>query len=85
MAKKIYTDEEARQRKILHQKEYAQRTHYASNNKHLANNYTHINLKERKDIAEEFKQKCVRLGVSQREILLKAITDFLEEVSSDAE
>ena len=32
-----------------------------------------------KDLANSFKEKCLREGVSQAQIIKKAITDFLDE------
>ena len=43
--KKIYTDEEARQRKNQRQREYAKRTGYASQNKYNKQNTKTINIR----------------------------------------
>lgn len=45
MAKKIYTEEEARERKNARQREYAKKTNYASDIKYKKNNTKQIALR----------------------------------------
>jgi hypothetical protein len=78
MAKRIYTEEEARERKNARQREYAKRTGYAANNRYNKMTYSQIVVKERKEVAEMYKKKCDELGISYSEILHEAIKRFLE-------
>lgn len=79
MAKKIYSDEEARQRKIQHQKEYSKRSNYTANNKYNKTAYSQLVIYEKKDVTAAFKEKCERLGMPQRQVILNAIKKFLTE------
>jgi len=79
MAKKIYSDAEARQRKVQRQKEYCQRTHYAANNRYHKNAFSQLIVYENKDTTMAFKEKCKRLGISQRQVIMNAIEKFLED------
>ena len=79
MAKKIYTEEEARERKNARQREYAKRTNYKSNNDYNKKAYTQIMVRESKEVADKYKKKCEELGVSYSESLHQAIQKFLEE------
>jgi len=78
MATKKFTDEEARQRKNARQREYAKRTGFKANNDYNKKAYTQIMIRERKDIAEQYKAKCKELGISYSEPLHEAIEKFLE-------
>lgn len=78
MAKKIYTDEEARERKNARQREYAKRTGYAANVKYDKNTYDRVVLNVRKEIAEAYKAKCKEKGISYSEPLHEAVKKFLE-------
>lgn len=77
MAKKIYTEEEARQRKNARQREYAKRTGFKSNNDYNKRTYTQIVIREKKEIAEKYKAICDNMGLSYSEPLHKAIEDFI--------
>lgn len=52
---------------------------YEANNRYLEKNYTAITVRLPKDTVEEFKDKCTSVGVSQRQVILNAITDFLRD------
>ena len=41
--------------------------------------YTKIGVDVPKETASAFREKCERTGIKQRQILLKAIEDFLRE------
>ena len=58
MAQKKYTEEEARERKNARQREYAKRTGFKSNNEYNKRSYTQIIVREKKEIAEEYKMLC---------------------------
>lgn len=50
-----------------------------ANNKYIANNYTTLGVKIRKDKAEEFKKMCQDAGTTPNAIFTKAIDDFMTE------
>lgn len=50
-----------------------------ANNKYIANNYTVLGVKIRKDKAEEFKKLCQDAGTTPNAIFTKAIDDFMTE------
>ena len=50
-----------------------------ANNKYIANNYTVLGVKIRKDKAEEFKKLCQDAGTTPNAIFTKAIEDFMTE------
>lgn len=75
---KKYSDDEVRQRKNARQKEYEKRSGYKAIHEYDKKTYTQIKFRERKDIAELYKAKCAKLGISLSEPLHKAIQDFLE-------
>lgn len=50
----------------------------AANRKWNTENYTKIGVDVPKDMAEQFKAKCKETNTKQRQILLDAITKFLE-------
>lgn len=79
MAKRKYTEEEARERKNERQREYAKRTSYRANNDYNKRTYTQIVVRVKKEIAENYKSKCDELGISYGAILQEAIDDFLEK------
>lgn len=63
MAKKIYTEEEARERKNARQREYAKRTGYSSNQKYNKETYSRITIAVKRDIAEAYRNRCNELGI----------------------
>jgi methanogenic corrinoid protein MtbC1 len=79
MPKKQFTEEEARQRKITSQKEYAKRTSYQAQRKYNANTYTRLVVDIQKDKAELFKQKCKDKGIAYRQVFLNAVDKFIDE------
>ena len=79
MPKKKFTEEEARERKNERQREYSRRTGYRTNNEYNKRTYTQINVRVKKEIAEQYKRKCDELGISYGKILQEAINQFLEE------
>ena len=66
MAKKIYTDEEARERKNARQREYAKKTGYAANMKYEKNNIKRyvikLSINTDKDIIDELENKDNKAG-----------------------
>lgn len=79
MAKRIYSEEEARERKNARQREYAKRTGYTANNNYNKATYTQIMIREKKEIAEAYKIKCKEMGISYSEPLHEAIENFLKK------
>lgn len=79
MAQKKYTDEELRQRKNARQREYLKGSGYTINNDYNKRSYTQIMVREKKEIAEAYKAKCDRLGISYSKVLHEAIQAFLEK------
>lgn len=79
MAQKKYTEEEARERKNARQREYAKRTGFKSNNEYNKRSYTQIIVREKKEIAEEYKMLCDSIGISYSEPLHKAIEEFIKK------
>lgn len=79
MAKQKYTEEEARQRKNERQREYLKKSGYTNNNDYNKKSYTQIMVREKKEIAEAYKAKCDKLGISYSKILHEAIQGFLDE------
>lgn len=59
----------------------ARKTHTSTEVKRRYNEkvYSNISLAVPKDIAEQFREKCKSLEVSQRQVLLQAIENFLKE------
>ena len=78
MPRRKFTEEEAKQRKITSQKEYAKRTSYQAQRKYNANTYTRLVIDVQKDKAELFKQKCKIKGIAYRQVFLNAVDDFLD-------
>lgn len=67
MAKKIYTEEEARLRKNARQREYAKRTHYAVNKKckeSVKRYYLETNINTEPDIVSRIEAKRGTEGVA---------------------
>lgn len=66
MAKKIYTEEEARERKNARQREYAKRTGYAANIKSAKKNVkryvVNLSVNTEKDIIDELESKDNKMG-----------------------
>ena len=79
MPKKKFTAEEARERKNERQREYSRRTGYKTNNEYNKRTYTQINVRVKKEVAEQYKRKCDELGISYGKILQEAINQFLAE------
>lgn len=77
MAKRRFTEEEARERKNARQKEYAKRTGYQANNEYNKRTYTQIVVRVKKGTAEQYKAKCDELGITYGAILQEAIEKFL--------
>ncbi len=78
MAQKKYTKEEARERKNARQREYAKRTGFKSNNEYNKRTYTQIIVRERNEIAEEYKEICDSMGISYSTPLHEAIANFIK-------
>lgn len=78
MAKKIYTDEEVRERKNARQREYAKKTGYRSSHTYDKKTYTQILVRERKEVAEAYKAKCAELGIPYSQPLHEAIENILK-------
>lgn len=55
------------------------RTSAAVKNKYAAKNYGTVLIKVDKTLVELFKQKCKEKGVSQAQILKRAMEDYLKE------
>ena len=79
MAKRKYTEEEARERKNARQREYAKKTGYKASDDYSKRTYTRIVVLVRNAKAEQYKAKCDELGISYGAILQEAIDDFLEK------
>ena len=79
MPKKKFTAEEERERKNERQREYSRRTGYKTNNEYNKRTYTQINVRVKKEVAEQYKRKCDELGISYGKILQEAINQFLAE------
>ena len=77
MAKRRFTEEEARERKNARQREYAKRTGYKSNNEYNKKTYSQITVRIKKEVAEQYKAKCDELGITYGAILQEAIENFL--------
>jgi len=77
MTVKKFSDAESRERKNARQREYAKRTHFASNAKYNKENYTPIVIRVRKDIADLYRNTCDNLGITYSQVLHEAIADFL--------
>lgn len=77
MAKRRFTEEEARERKNARQREYAKRTGYKANNDYNKRTYTQISIRVKKEVAEQYKAKCDELGITYGAILQEAIENFL--------
>lgn len=77
--RKIFTEEERRERKNARQREYAKRTNYAANNAYNKKTYTQIAISVRKEKALEYKKKCQKLGISYSQPLHEAIEKILNE------
>lgn len=77
MAKRRFTEEEARERKNARQREYAKRTGYKANNEYNKKTYSQITIRVKKEVAEQYKAKCDELGITYGAILQKAIENFL--------
>ena len=41
--------------------------------------YTRVTTALPKELAEQFKEKCKQLDISQRQVLLKAVENFVKE------
>ena len=78
MAKRKYTEEEARERKNARQREYAKKTGYKANNDYNKRTYSQIVVRVKKETAEQYKAKCDELGITYGAILQEAIDKFLE-------
>lgn len=78
MAQKKFTEEEARERKNARQREYAKRTGFKSNNEYNKRTYTQIIVREKNEVAEEYKMICDSMGISYSEPLHRAIEDFIK-------
>ncbi|MDO5015302.1 MAG: hypothetical protein Q4E28_05055 [Clostridia bacterium] len=51
-------------------------------NEWLKKNYKSISLSLPIDLANEFKEACKKLGVSQRSVLVKAVEETIKEVKN---
>ena len=78
MAKRRFTEEEARERKNARQREYAKKTGYKANNDYNKRTYSQIVVRVKKETAEQYKAKCDELGITYGAILQEAIDKFLE-------
>lgn len=79
MAKKVFTEEEARERKNARQREYAKKTHYAAQTKYKKENYTRLIVDVKMDVAEAFKEKCRKQNVPYSRVITNFIEVFLKK------
>lgn len=59
----------------------ARKTHTSTAVKKRYNDktYTRVTTALPKELAEQFKEKCKQLDISQRQVLLKAVENFVKE------
>ena len=70
--------EQERLRKNARQRAYLKKTGYTVNAKYNKKTYTQIMIREKKEVAEAYKNKCKELGISYSEPLHEAIENFLK-------
>lgn len=75
----IKNNPEAREKKNARQREYIKRTGYSVNNNYNKNTYTQIMVREKKEVAEAYKEKCNSLGIPYSQPLHEAIENFLKK------
>lgn len=77
MPKKIYSEEEARERKNARQREYAKKTGFKANNDYNKKAYTQIIVREKKEVADAYKAKCKELNIPYSQPLHEAVMKIL--------